>query len=48
MRLTRPAAALLATAALLLSAACTGPDVTGDSNTGNQQSNPPQPQSSPS
>lgn len=50
LTLTRPATALLATAALLLTGACSddGPDVTGDSVTGNQESDPPQPETTPS
>jgi predicted small secreted protein len=47
MRLSRPAAALLAAAALLLTGACNS-DQTGDSVTENQQNEPPQPETSPS
>ena len=48
MNVTRPAAALLSAFALLLTGACNSPDVTGDSQTGNQQSDPPQPETTPS
>ena len=47
MRLTRPAAALLTAAALLLTGACNS-DQTGDSVTENQESDPPQPSTSAS
>ena len=47
MSLTRPAAALLAAVALLLTGACNS-DSSGESVTENQESNPPQPSTSAS